>query len=213
MKQALETAKAALASEDQAVIDAAEDALWKALAELVEFRFDDVADETQYYFEPVYWAFSRNPQITKGTTDKEFSPDAGCTRAQAVTFLWRAMGCEKPAKPAAFDDVPEDAYYAEAVAWAVEKGITAGVSKDKFAPNNTCTRGQIVTFLHRYAGEPEPKSTETPFTDLKEGGFYVKAVAWAVENDVTAGVSKDKFAPNNTCTRAQVVTFLYRVAK
>ena len=210
VNQALESAKAALASEDQAVIDAAEDALWKALAELVEFRFDDVADETQYYFEPVYWAFSRNPQITKGTTDKEFSPNAGCTRAQAVTFLWRAMGCEKPAKPAAFDDVPEDAYYAEAVAWAVEKGITTGTSAEHFSPNATCTRAQIVTFLWRAAKEPKFTGDGYDFVDVKSDAYYYNAVQWAVEKDITNGTSASKFSPDSTCTRAQIVTFLYR---
>ena len=210
LNKALEDAKAALTSEDQVAIDAAETALRKALAELVEFRFDDVKDDSQYYFEPVYWAFAHEPQITKGTTDTQFSPDAGCTRAQAVTFLWRAMGCEKAEKPATFSDVPADAYYADAVAWAVEKGITTGTSAERFSPNATCTRAQIVTFLWRAAGEPKFTIDGYDFVDVKTDAYYYNAVQWAVEKEITKGTSAKTFSPDATCTRAQIVTFLYR---
>ena len=96
------------------------------------------------------------------------------------------------------------------MAWAVEEGITNGTSATTFSPDKPCTRGQIVTFLWRYAGEEEPKSTKTDFTDLKPGAFYEKAVAWAVENEVTNGMTPTTFGPEATCTRGQVVTFLYR---
>ena len=128
-----------------------------------------------------------------------------------VTFLWRAAGCPEPkSAETPFKDLKSGAFYEKAVAWAVEEGITKGVSDTSFAPDDTCTRGQIVTFLWRFRGETEPKSTSTPFTDLKSGAFYEKAVAWAVENEVTNGMTATTFGPDETCTRGQVVTFLYR---
>ena len=113
----------------------------------------------------------------------------------------------------AFTDVPSGSYYADAVAWAVENGITGGISADTFAPNAACTRAQAVTFLWRAAGSPEPQSAETAFTDVKPGSYYEKAVAWAVENGITVGTSATTFSPDATCTRAQGVTFLFRAAK
>ena len=109
-----------------------------------------------------------------------------------------------------FDDVAEDAYYFDAVEWAVEEGITSGTSATTFSPNATCTRAQAVTFLWRAAGSPEPKSTEMPFEDVAADAYYYDAVLWAVENGITAGTSATTFSPNNDCTRAQIVTFLYR---
>ena len=190
------------------------DAAVKALVEkpVVEpFRFDDVKNESDYFFAPVYWAYEHEPQITKGTSDTLFSPNAGCTRAQVVTFLWRAAGEPKPTKTEnPFVDVKEGQYYYDAVLWAVEKGITTGTTATTFRPNQTCTRGQIVTFLWRYSGQPKPKTTENPFEDVKAGEYYYDAVLWAVENKITTGTSATTFRPNNTCTRAQIVTFLYR---
>ena len=175
------------------------------------FQFDDVMDEGKYYYNPVYWAYNADPQITNGSTATTFSPDASCTRGQVVTFLWRAAGCPEPKSTKTnFTDLKKGAFYEKAVAWAVENNITSGTSKTTFSPDAVCTRGQIVTFLWRFKGEPAPKSEKTPFKDLKEGGFYLKAVAWAVENEITNGMSADKFAPDNTCTRGQVVTFLFR---
>ena len=174
------------------------------------FRFDDVQDEETYFFAPVYWAYDHAPQITTGTSERLFSPDAGCTRAQAVTFLWRAAG-----EPAAqtddtpFEDVPADGYYAKAVAWAVEQGITKGTSENRFSPDSTCTRAQIVTFLWRFSGSPEAKNIAS-FADVKAGDYYEAAVAWAVEQGITKGTSETKFSPDSTCTRGQIVTFLYR---
>ena len=175
------------------------------------FRFDDVQNEKSFYYNAVYWAYNAEPQITNGITPTTFEPDTGCTRGQVVTFLWRAAGCPDPAKTETpFTDVGPKAFYAKAVAWAVEKGITKGMSDTTFEPNTTCTRGQIVTFLYRFKESPEPKSTDTGFTDVGEKAFYAKAVAWAVENKVTNGMTPTTFGPNETCTRGQVVTFLYR---
>ncbi len=111
-----------------------------------------------------------------------------------------------------FNDVYEDDYFADAVLWAVENGITTGTGKNQFSPSSPCTRGQIVTFLWRNAGEPEPKTTSQPFTDVKPTDYYYKAVLWAVENSITSGMGKDKFGPASPCTRGQAVTFLWRAA-
>ena len=178
------------------------------------FRFDDVQDEKAFYYQPVYWAYFANPQVTKGVDATHFGPNQGCTRGQVVTFLWRAVGCPEPSGAAtAFTDVKPGAFYEKAVAWAVEEGITKGVTDTTFAPDDTCTRGQIVTFLWRFCGEPKPDSTETGFTDVSATAYYAKAVAWAVQVDVTKGMTETTFAPNATCTRGQVVTFLFRTGK
>ena len=175
------------------------------------FRFDDVRNESAFYFDAVYWAYNAKPQITNGLDKTHFGPNVGCTRGQVVTFLWRAAGCPEPRNiKTVFTDVGANAFYAKAVAWAVEKGITKGVSNTTFAPNNTCTRGQIVTFLWRFVGSPAPRSTDTGFTDVGARAFYAKAVAWAVQRGVTNGMTKNTFAPEATCTRGQIVTFLYR---
>lgn len=173
------------------------------------FRFEDVTNAEAYYYEPVYWAVDKG--ITKGTSDKLFSPEKACTRAQVVTFLWRAAGSPEPAAEAEpFKDVSADSYYAKAVLWAVENGITEGTGEGKFSPDAACTRAQIVTFLWRAVGKPEPAEAESPFADVKAGKYYEKAVLWALENDVTKGVNATSFVPEKTCTRAEVVTFLSR---
>ena len=175
------------------------------------FLFDDVRDSGKFYYYPVYWAYNHSPQITNGISKTMFGPDAACTRGQVVTFLWRAAGCPEPKSAAtAFKDLKEGGFYLKAVAWAVENGITNGTSPNSFSPDAKCTRGQIVTFLWRFRGSPAPGNTDTPFTDLKPGGFYLDAVSWAVDNGITNGVSKTTFGPDDTCTRGQVVTFLYR---
>ena len=120
------------------------------------------------------------------------------------------MGIAMPAAAAAFTDVAPGAWYEEAVNWAVENGITTGVGNGLFAPNNTCTRGQVVTFLWRSQGEPAPEGGNNPFSDVKEGDYFYDAVLWAVENGITTGLSSTTFGPNSPCNRAQVVTFLYR---
>ena len=210
--KALDDAKAALEADTQAAVDKAAadlEAAVKALVEKPAFRFDDVQDSAQYYYKPVYWAVEQG--ITTGTSTTKFSPNAGCTRAQVVTFLWRAAGKPAPTETTnPFKDVAKGQYYYDAVLWAVEKEITNGTSKDTFDPEKTCTRAQIVTFLWRYAGKPAPTKTSNPFIDVPAGQYYTDAVLWAVEKEITKGTSKDKFSPNDTCTRAQIVTFLYR---
>ena len=213
--EALTAARAVDASADasQEEVDAAADALNAAVSALEPFRFEDVRDGNKFYFDPVYWAYYAEPQITNGMDGTHFGPDSACTRGHVVTFLWRAAGCPEPkSAETPFTDLKDGSFYGKAVAWAVEEGITNGTSGTTFSPDDTCTRGQIVTFLWRFKGEPEPKSTQTPFTDLKEGAFYGKAVAWAVENGITNGMTGTTFEPDGTCTRGQVVTFLYRAA-
>ena len=175
------------------------------------FRFDDVKNEKAFYFDAVYWAYEANPQITNGIDANHFAPNQSCTRGQVVTFLWRAAKCPEPkTSTTKFTDVKSTAFYAKAVAWAVENGITKGISNTRFSPNSTCTRAQIVTFLWRYKNSPAPKSLKTGFTDVDTTAYYIMAVAWAVENNITSGITKTSFAPNDVCTRGQVVTFLYR---
>ena len=161
-----------------------------------------------YYADAVTWTVRNG--VTKGTTETTFSPNASCTRAQAVTFLWRAAGSPEPASTRnPFTDVKSDAYYYKAVLWAVEKGITVGTTDTTFSPNATCTRAQIVTFLWRDSGS-EAVQTAVPFEDVKRGMYYYNAVTWAVKNGITSGTTATAFSPNNDCTRAQIVTFLYR---
>lgn len=165
--------------------------------------------ETAYYYVPVMWAL--NHGITAGVDATHFAPDKTCTRAQVVSFLWRAAGCPEPTimgNP--FVDVKEGTYYYKAVLWAVENGITAGVDATHFGPEQACTRGQVVTFLWRACGKPEAESRKHPFTDIKETSFYYDAVLWAVKNGITAGVSQKSFAPDMSCTRGQIVSFLFR---
>ena len=171
--------------------------------------FSDVTNSDDYYYDPVYWA-ARNG-VTTGTSPSTFAPGKSCTRGQIVTFLWRAYGSPEPGiADNPFTDVKSDAYYYDAVLWAVENDITTGTSPTTFAPNNACTRGHIVTFLWRAAGSPEPTLTTNPFKDVKPGAFYYKAVLWAVENGITTGTSATTFEPNKSCTRGQCVTFLMR---
>ncbi len=173
-----------------------------------ENPFTDIR-ESAYYHDPVLWAVANN--VTNGTSDSTFSPDEGCTRAQVVTFLWRAAGKPDPASSKSpFNDVKEGAYYYNAVLWAVEKGITNGTSGKTFSPDETCTRAQIVTFLWRYEEQPAPAGTSNPFADVKPSAYFGSAVLWAVERGITNGTSATTFDPEDTCTRAQVVTFLYR---
>ena len=169
--------------------------------------FQDVP-RGEYYTEPVGWALRKG--ITNGTSSVDFSPMADCTRGQVVTFLWRAAGGPKPTSTRnPFSDVKPSDYYYNAVLWAVEKGITNGTSPTTFSPNSPCTRGQVVTFLWRYAGMPKT-SGSNPFSDVKTGEYYYDAVLWASGKNVTNGTSPTTFSPNNTCTRGQIVTFLYR---
>ena len=174
----------------------------------LENPFSDVRAR-DYFFEPVLWASYRG--ITSGVSPTRFGPGEPCTRAQVVTFLWRAAGQPKPeSADNPFSDVKKSAYYYDAVLWAVENGITAGISPTRFGPGNPCTRAQVVTFLWRASEQPDPGSTENPFSDLKQSDYYQKAVLWAVENGITSGTGNGRFSPGQTCTRGQVVSFLYR---
>ena len=159
-----------------------------------------------YFCEAVKWAVDKG--ITNGLSDTMFGPYESCTRAQIVTFLWRAAGSPEPKAASSFTDVPANAYYAKAVAWAVENGITNGMTATMFAPDATCTRGQSVTFLYRALKGTASGSAN--FTDVKSDAFYADAINWAVANNVTNGTSNTTFSPNADCTRAEIVTFLYR---
>ena len=169
--------------------------------------FVDVATGS-YYEDAVDWAVENG--ITQGTDDTHFSPDGICTRAQAVTFLWRAAG-SPAAKSSAmpFTDVKSGSYYYDAVLWAVENGITKGTSATTFSPDQNCSRAQIVTFLWRSEKSPAA-GTVNPFTDVKSDAYYADAVLWAVKEDVTKGTTATTFSPDDNCTRAQIVTFIYR---
>ena len=171
-------------------------------------EFDDVAADA-WYHDAVQWAVING--VTEGTSETTFSPKDACTRAQVVTFLWRAAGEPQPTADNPFRDVPDDAYYHDAVLWAVEQGITKGTSEDAFSPDAPCTRAQVVTFLHRADGSPVT-TAELTFKDVPADAWYADAVRWAVEQEITTGTSADTFSPNKTCTRAEVVTFLHRCA-
>ena len=170
--------------------------------------FADVKEEN-FFYTPVLWALDN--EITNGMDDTHFGPKGDCTRGQVVTFLWRAAGSPEPTSADnPFADVSEGRFYYTAVLWAVENGITNGTGDTTFSPNESCTRGQVVTFLWRFRGEPAPSSGTTAFTDVTPNQFCAKAVAWAVENGITNGINATTFGPKDVCTRSQVVTFLYR---
>ena len=168
--------------------------------------FTDVPD-TAYYAEAVNWAVAK--KITEGIGNKLFGSNDPCTRAQIVTFLWRAAGSPGPKTMSGFSDVPADSYYAKAVAWAVENGITGGTGDGKFSPDATCTRAQAVTFLYRASGAPAV-SGNAAFSDVATNAYYEAAVKWAEKNGITGGIGGGLFGSDNNCTRAQIVTFLYR---
>ena len=168
--------------------------------------FSDVSTSA-YYYEAVKWAQEKG--ITGGIGNGLFGPNQPCTRAQIVTFLWRAAGSPEPKSMSSFSDVSADSYYAKAVAWAVENGITTGTGDGKFSPDATCTREQAVAFLYRASGSPAV-SGGSAFSDVAANAYYADAVAWAEKNGVTGGIGGGLFGSRNTCTRAQIVTFLYR---
>ena len=160
-----------------------------------------------YFYDAVLWAVEKG--ITNGTSAETFSPEDPCTRAQIVTFLWRAAGSPVVNYAMDLSDVAGDAYYAEAVRWALSEGITTGTSDHTFSPDAVCTREQAVTFLWRAAGSPAV-SGESAFEDVGADAYYARAVAWAAQNGVTNGISQALFGTGSDCTRAQIVTFLYR---
>lgn len=179
----------------------------KDTEEATKNPFFDVPDGA-YYADAVLWAVKNG--ITGGTSATTFSPDAPCTRAQAVTFLWRAAGSPTPKNAEMpFTDVAADAYYRDAVLWAVENGITGGTSATTFSPDAACSRGQIVAFLWRSKQSPMIAAAN-PFTDVDTNDYYHNAVLWAADEGITGGTSATTFSPDAACTRAQIVTFLYR---
>ena len=171
--------------------------------------FYDVPNDA-YYYEAVKWAAENG--ITGGVGNSLFAPNQPCTRAQIVTFLWRAAGSPAPKSMSSFTDVPADAFYAKAVAWAVENGITSGTGEGKFSPNAICTRAQSVTFLYRTSGSPAV-SGSAEFSDVSTTAFYADAVAWAAKKGITTGIGGGLFGSDNDCTRSQIVTFLWRCKK
>lgn len=183
------------------------DASFSKIAAAVSFR--DV-NQSDYYYDAVQWAVEKG--ITEGTSATTFSPDASCTRAQMVTFLYRAAGSPAPKSTVnPFTDVSANDYYYNAVLWAVENGITTGVSADRFAPGATVSRAQTVTFLYRANGSPAANGAS--FSDVAADEYYANAVAWAVRSGITTGTGNGKFSPSADCTRGQIVTFLYRSSK
>ena len=183
------------------------DASFSKIAATINFR--DV-NQSDYYYDAVQWAVEKG--ITEGTSATTFSPGASCTRAQMVTFLYRAAGSPAPKSTVnPFTDVSASDYYYNAVLWAIENGITTGVSADRFAPGATVSRAQTVTFLYRANGSPAANGAS--FGDVAADEYYANAVAWAVRSGITTGTGNGKFTPNAPCTRGQIVTFLYRSSK
>lgn len=168
--------------------------------------FTDVSSDA-YYAQAVNWAVEKN--ITSGTTKTTFSPDDTCTRAQILTFLWRAVGSPKAEGTNPFTDVNSGHYYYDAAVWAYQKGMVSG---DKFSATTPCTRASTVMYLWKNAGSPDIDTVST-FTDVTADVLYAKAVSWAVQNGVTSGTSETTFSPDTTCTRGQIVTFLNRAIK
>lgn len=168
--------------------------------------FTDV-DENDYFFDAVEWAAENG--ITGGVNAERFGAALDCSRAQTMTFLWRAMGEPEPGSyDPALTDVKRGSYYYDAVLWAMQEGITTGAGKGLFAPDKAVTRGQFVTFLYRLSGEKS--DAVHPFTDVPAGSYYEPAIAWAYSKGITTGISKTAFSPDAPCTRAQIITFLYR---
>ena len=182
--------------------------LWRAVGQPTAggtANFTDVPTDS-YYAQAVAWAVENG--ITTGVGNGHFDPTGTCTRAQIVTFLWRAAGSPEPKNASSFSDVPASAYYAKSVAWAVENVITTGTGNERFSPDATCTRAQSVTFLYRALSARAEGTAE--FRDVPKNAYYADAVAWAAANGITTGIGGGLFGPDNDCTRAQIVTFLFR---
>lgn len=169
--------------------------------------YSDVPEDA-WYADAVGYAYVY--QLMNGVGENSFSPNRVMNRAMVVTILHRLFGSPETPASIGFSDVPNGAYYQQAVAWAVDKGITTGTGKNFFSPNTNCTRGQIVTFFWRAAGKPEPAIAVNPFSDVSSTDYFYKAVLWAVENQITTGLTSSTFGPSSSCTRAQGATFLMR---
>ena len=196
-------------------IDIAERIYAKLKPAKVKTAFTDTQSLSEEFKTAVNWAVDRG--VTTGTSETTFSPNDKCTRAQIVTFLWRMAGEPAAAAPAAFEDVHAEDYFAEAVAWAAENGITNGTSDTAFSPDALCTRAQVVTFLYRFDQkfnpEARPAAADASFTDVSPLAYYGAPVTWAVKNGITRGISSVLFAPLQTCSRVQAVAFLYRYSQ
>lgn len=172
-------------------------------------NFRDMPAEGSPEHEAIDWAYTHEPRLTAGTSSINFSPDQTVTRAMALTFLWRAAGMPEPRSSSCpFDDVPSDAYYRQAVLWAVENGITCGTSRTTFSPKQTCSRSEIITFLWRVMGSPSPQNAST-YSDAPRGKWYATPAAWAQEHAVEPG-QNGLFAPHTPCTRASTILYIYR---
>ncbi len=191
---------------DQALVKLNAEKFGKDSQKETDIRFDDVPDGV-WFSEAVKWAVKNG--VTDGVAPNLFSPDTACTRAQLVSFLWKYAGRPAPSAGNPFTDVAAGSWYCDAVLWALENGITTGVTPTSFEPDSPCTRDQVVSFLWRFCGSPA-QSGYCPFTDVESGSWYYNAVIWAVAQGVTTGVSAASFAPADQCTRAQIVTFMYR---
>ena len=196
-------------------VDIANRILAKLKTAKVQTDFSDTQDLSEEFKTAINWAVDNG--VTNGTSETTFSPNDTCTRAQIVTFLWRMSGKPEPTAAPAFDDVQAGDYFYKPVAWATENGITNGTSDTAFSPDAKCTRGQIVTFLYRYDQKFNPDaeqgSGKTNFTDVSPLAYYGAPVWWAVKHGITNGISSVLFAPLQSCTRAQAVTFLYRYSQ
>ncbi len=176
----------------------------------VRVLFKDVTDPSLFYYEPIYNMVDKG--VIGGYDDGTFRPTGNCNRAAVVTFLWKLAGRPEPGKMATFSDMTTNADFNKAISWAAEEGITSGWSDNTFRPWNTCNRAAIVTFLWRYAGEPEPKAMAT-FKDMTGNSDFDKAISWAAENGITTGYAGNLFKPWNTCNRLAVASFLDRYDK
>jgi hypothetical protein len=180
----------------------------------VRVLFTDVADAKQYFYEPVYWAVDNDITVGAGGPGK-FSPNAPCTREQIVTFLWRLMDEPEPESYLGFSDVKESDWFYKPISWAASKGITVGLNDGtgRFGVGQPCTREQCVTFLYRTAGSPEV-GEHSEFTDVTEDRYFYDSVSWAAVNGITVGLNDGtgRFGVSQKCTRAMIVTFLYRYA-
>ncbi|MEM8705743.1 MAG: S-layer homology domain-containing protein [Actinomycetota bacterium] len=164
-------------------------------------------DRSRYYAGALEWATENG--VVNGTSPTTFSPTRPMTRAEFATVVWRRAGEPKPQRPAPFNDVPSTSFFADAVAWMVEQGITTGTSPTTFHPNRTLTRGECATFLWRWRGRPR-RATVQRFDDVPSGRFYSDAVSWMNAEGITTGTTQTTFSPNDLVDRAQAITFLYR---
>lgn len=184
----------------------------------VDAKFTDV-NPSSYSYKAIYWALSEG--VTTGTSDTMFSPNKPCTRAEMVTFLWNLNGKYPSTAVTGFTDVPANAYYSTAVAWAKAAGVTDGTSANTFSPNQICTRGQMAAFLSRYVyncrmylelGNPMTAGTDSGFSDVDPSAYYAQAVTWAKNSGVASGTSFSTYSPNQACTRGQMAMLLWNMA-